>query len=464
MPVVCCSAVADDLDPTKTQTFTYSSQEKLTWSDGLWGSYDYAYDGVGNRVSFTETVGGTPNIDLYTYPATSNQLQDIVLASGGIRTLTYDAAGNVTYDNRNGQGYGYNYDAAGRMSSFAINGVIQAEYEYNYQGHQVIRRLTQLGQTIHNIFDADGQRIAEYLYDDTTGTSRLIREYIWANGALAGVYENDTLYFVRTDHIGRPVFATDDTGLKVWEASYLPFGGVAASSGPNSDLRFPGQWFQSESGLHQNWMRDYDPTLGRYIQADPLGLVDGASVYGYVKQNPGRYVDPTGEYLNLPGGNQWGLGSSPGGQQAMSDFGGGLGSFFRGLARCGRYCFGNNPAYEEFRKFLEDNPNYHQCIRDLAKDYALNNKMRLAGRTVGGQSVGALSLLATRGRGAATKGAASSSLGSGFQFYAGLGDLGYYINKSNNLNAHTAYMMFLGGSSEYSQSDLPCSCQDEGLM
>ncbi len=72
-----------------------------------------------------------------------------------MRTLTYDAADNVTYDNRNGQGYGYNYDAAGRMSSFAINGVIQAEYEYNYQGHQVVRRLTQLGQTIHNIFDVD---------------------------------------------------------------------------------------------------------------------------------------------------------------------------------------------------------------------------------------------------------------------------------------------------------------------
>ncbi len=39
--------------------------------------------------------------------------------------------------------------------------------------------------------------------------------------------------------------------------------------------RFPGQWFQAESGLHQNWMRDYDPTTGRYLQADPLGLVDG---------------------------------------------------------------------------------------------------------------------------------------------------------------------------------------------
>lgn len=42
-------------------------------------------------------------------------------------------------------------------------------------------------------------------------------------------------------------------------------------------------------------MRDYDPTTGRYIQADPLGLVDGASVYGYVRQNPGRWTDPRGE-------------------------------------------------------------------------------------------------------------------------------------------------------------------------
>jgi len=71
-----------------------------------------------------------------------------------------------------------------------------------------------------------------------------------------------------------------------------------AATIPNN--RFPGQWFQMESGLYQNWMRDYDPTTGRYMQADPLGLVDGASVYGYARQNPGRYVDPRGEF-GIPG-------------------------------------------------------------------------------------------------------------------------------------------------------------------
>jgi len=153
----------------------------------------------------------------------------------------YALASNVIFDNR----YGYAYDAAGRMSDFTINGVVQAEYEYNALGQQVVRRLTQAGQTIHSIHDVDGNRIAKYLYDESLGTSSLIREYIWANGQVVGVYENGALYFVRTDHIGRPVFATDSSGAKVWEASYLPFGGVQASSGPNPGLRFPGQWFQS---------------------------------------------------------------------------------------------------------------------------------------------------------------------------------------------------------------------------
>ena len=136
---------------------------------------------------------------------------------GHTRTFTYDAAGNTTYDNRSGGGYGYTYDALGRMASFAINGVVQAEYVYNAQGQQVVRRLTQAQQTIHNVFDLDGNRIAEYLYDEVGGTSTLIREYIWLNGLGVGVWEGGQLFYVRSDHIGRPVFATNDLGFKVWE-------------------------------------------------------------------------------------------------------------------------------------------------------------------------------------------------------------------------------------------------------
>lgn len=140
-------------------------------------------------------------------------------------------------------------------------------------------------------------RIAEFDFDPVSKVSTLLREYVWFEGKPIAVIEDGVVYYVRSDHIGKPVFATDATGAKVWEASYLPFGGMRMSSGANIDLRFPGQWFQSENGLHQNWMREYDPTTGRYIQADPLGLVDGASVYGYAGQNPNRYTDPTGEFI-----------------------------------------------------------------------------------------------------------------------------------------------------------------------
>jgi RHS repeat-associated protein len=108
------------------------------------------------------------------------------------------------------------------------------------------------------------------------GTGALIRHYGWIGDTPVAVIEGGQIYYVRTDQIGRPVFATTSAGTVVWSAAYLPFGGVRVTTGAPIDLRFPGQWFQTEAGLHQNWMRDYDPTTGRYMQADPLGLVDGA--------------------------------------------------------------------------------------------------------------------------------------------------------------------------------------------
>jgi RHS repeat-associated protein len=107
------------------------------------------------------------------------------------------------------------------------------------------------------------------------------------------VVQGGAVQFVRADHIYRPTFATDAAGAVVWAQSYDPFGRVV--SGAGSGARFAGQWFAAENGLHQNWMRDYDAALGRYIQTDPLGLVDGASVYGYAGQNPVMNADPTGE-------------------------------------------------------------------------------------------------------------------------------------------------------------------------
>ncbi|MEQ6205020.1 hypothetical protein ABMC88_18440, partial [Sulfitobacter sp. HNIBRBA2951] len=154
------AVVSDALNGLNTETYQFSAREFLSQATGPYDQLDFTYDAVGNRASRAITASATTVTDLYTYPLTSNKLESITQGAGGTRTLLYDAAGNVTYDNRNGGGYGYTYNAAGRMESFSINGVVQSEYVYNAMGQQVIRRLTQAGQTIHSIHDSEGNRLA----------------------------------------------------------------------------------------------------------------------------------------------------------------------------------------------------------------------------------------------------------------------------------------------------------------
>jgi RHS repeat-associated protein len=121
---------------------------------------------------------------------------------------------------------------------------------------------------------------------------------------LAVVADIDTqspnLYFVHADHLDRPVKMTDGNKTVVWDAVYNPFGEVNSITGSaTNNLRFPGQYFLIESGLAYNWHRHYDPTIGRYLQPDPLGFVDGPSVYGYARSAPGMYIDPAGEFIPL---------------------------------------------------------------------------------------------------------------------------------------------------------------------
>jgi len=86
----------------------------------------------------------------------------------------------------------------------------------------------------------------------------------------------------------------------MWTWNSDPFGTDAANPNPAGagtfayNLRFPGQVFDGQAGLHQNYFRDFDPATGRYIQSDPEGLYAGVNTYGYVGGNPLSNIDPLG--------------------------------------------------------------------------------------------------------------------------------------------------------------------------
>lgn len=107
------------------------------------------------------------------------------------------------------------------------------------------------------------------------------------------------VYYVHADHLGTPIAMTDDQQEVVWQARYDPFGNtvIDASSEVELNLRFLGQYFDKESGLHHNYFRDYDPTTGRYTQSDPIGLEGGINTYAYSLNNPINYSDPYGLWV-----------------------------------------------------------------------------------------------------------------------------------------------------------------------
>ena len=88
---------------------------------------------------------------------------------------------------------------------------------------------------------------------------------------------------------------TDIQEQTVWRADYAPFGNLNLSvSQVGNNLRFPGQYFDEETGLHYNWHRYYDPETGRYLTPDPIGLAGGINPLLYAEANPINFIDPLG--------------------------------------------------------------------------------------------------------------------------------------------------------------------------
>jgi RHS repeat-associated protein len=229
---------------------------------------------------------------------------------GGVtsRSFSYDAAGNLTQDQdifySQTQVLAWNHP--GQIASVTRNSIPRGAYTYDYL-HRLVARDIQSGVgMVHRVHDLDGNVIAEY-----HASGYLMTEYVWLEdrpiAVIADAGGTPRTLWVHTDHLERPFLMTNAAGNVVWEASYRPFGEVASITGAETlDYRFPGQWFQMESGLHYNCHRHYDATTGRYVSPDPIGMPDGPSRYAYVLNSPLMGVDREGlRWLSGPGGGRW---------------------------------------------------------------------------------------------------------------------------------------------------------------
>ncbi len=267
--------------------FQYDSLYRLTYASGLYGALAYGCDAVGNR---TSQSGGTTNLaETYTYAANSNQLLSVV-NSGTTRSLAYSPTGNLASDDHgNGTALSFTYDLSDRMVQVANQNQPLASYAYNFLGQRVAK--TTSSTITHFLYDRAGHLVAES--NGATGAAQT--EYVWLDRMPLALVTNGALYFIHADHLNTPQKATDGARNVAWDTVQRPFGQTEQQTFPSlTNLRFPGQYFDSESGLAQNGFRDYDPSTGRYIESDPIGLKGGVNVYTYVRGNPVGLIDPRG--------------------------------------------------------------------------------------------------------------------------------------------------------------------------
>jgi RHS repeat-associated protein len=228
--------------------------------------------------------------------SSNNRLASLTQGETTIRAFSYDGAGNLVADSNGSTTYNYGYNNRGRLATLTVGSTQTSSYSYDGLDRLAIDAspYVPLSGITQYVYDQAGHLLAES--DDSGNT---LTEYVWLDdmpiALVANVNTSPTLYFVHTDHLNRPIMMTDANKAIVWQADYNPFGGVNSITGSaTNNLRFPGQYFLMEDGLNYNWYRNYDPTIGRYTQPDPMGFADGPSIYAYAKSEPLTRVDRDG--------------------------------------------------------------------------------------------------------------------------------------------------------------------------
>jgi RHS repeat-associated protein len=290
--------------------------------NSILSSFEYTYDSLGRRTSMTTLDGATT----YGYDAVG-RLTSVTLPDTRTITYQYDAAGNrvavtdngtiTTYTTNNlnqytsAGGTNYTYDLNGNLvAASGPNGM--TSYTYDALGRVV--GVTNASGTWRYEYDALGNRVAmdhngirtEYLIDplglgnvvgEYDGAGQLLAHYTHGLGLASRVDPGNTASYYDFDAVGSTVGLTGPTGSYVNRYSYLPFGEVlSALEGVPNPFEYVGALGVQNDGNGLSFMRArfYDPSQGRFIQPDPIGLAGGTNLYAYVRNNPLSFADPSG--------------------------------------------------------------------------------------------------------------------------------------------------------------------------
>lgn len=283
------TGITDTVCPTCSATLGYDVVNRLTSAASWYGSYAYTMDKNGNFLTNNEQ--GYPAT--YSYTAGKNQISSITVG-GAAYPVSYTATGNITNFTRiPGQTTNLTYNKANQIASSTGAGTA-ASYGYDAFRQRFSKTDSGSPATLY-FYDLAGNTIEEA----DGGTAY---DYIWLNNRAIGTLtpSTNTLAFLHGDRLGSPQLATDSAALISQQFSYTPYAGTSmpyqqsGSASITQNNRYPGQLFDPETLMNHNGFRDFSPSLGRYVQADPIGLAGGTNPYGYAKGNPINLFDRMG--------------------------------------------------------------------------------------------------------------------------------------------------------------------------
>ena len=313
------------------RAFNYTGRGELSdVSDTLRGNTIYGYDEEGRFLRHYEARPDHGN-RRFRYDAADNLLQDDDLPALSLRDnrlthwqnlfMKYDWWGNLVFRRSGLYEQHYVYDAENRLIRAGGNGPegnFTARYHYDALGRRTRKTVTMPHGTTKTRFLWQGYRLLQeqqqngqcqtYVYDPNETYSPLARI-----DHLRDETSGEVLWFT-TDLNGAPLDITDEQGQLRWSGHYGSFGEVARQTEgfhrftqqtalAHQPLRYAGQYADSETGLHYNMFRYYDPKVGRFTVQDPIGLLGGWNLYQYAP-NPLGWIDPWG-LANRPNNGEY---------------------------------------------------------------------------------------------------------------------------------------------------------------